>query len=204
MIKPLLEIRSIPISFEYKNTDASLEYKLGEAELHIEREKKGLKIKTKQPEIKINSVNMRNSTEFKTVTKLISDFAQKGIQAAHEATARYAREGEMMTKLYLKTNAIAQICAQRVKNDVSFELGFTPSEPLDISIDPGGVMIEYEADKLKFNWRISNNKFEYTPWDLEFIIKQYPRLDIKYLGEPFKVPLSANSNKVNKSFYGMA
>lgn len=204
MIKPLLELRSIPISYEFKIKDASLEYKSGKAELHIEREKRGLKIKTKKPEMKINSVNMRNSTEFKTVKKSISDFAQKGIKAAHEATARFAREGEMMAKIHLKSNAIAQICAQRVKNDVSFELGFTPSEPLDISIDPGGIMMKYEADKLKIDWRISDNKSKYTPGDFEIIINQYPRLDVTYVGSPLYVPPSSSPDKIRESFYAIA
>ena len=54
--------------------------------------------------------------------------------------------------------------------------------------------IQYEMDKLNFDWRIENMQFNFTPGDIEFTMTQRPEVVIKYVGEPLYVPPSSNPN----------
>ena len=52
--------------------------------------------------------------------------------------------------------------------------------------------IRYEMDKLNFDWRMNEPKFEFTPGDIELSVTQQPDVIIKYVGGPLYVPPSAD------------
>ena len=54
--------------------------------------------------------------------------------------------------------------------------------------------LQYEMDKLNFDWKISNERFEFIPGNIEVFIKQHPDIIIEYIGDPMYVPPSANPN----------
>ena len=64
--------------------------------------------------------------------------------------------------------------------------------------------VSYSDGTLSINYQISNAaavdtsadipEFEFIPGSIEFIIKQMPKLDIEYLGDPIYFPRSADPN----------
>ena len=54
--------------------------------------------------------------------------------------------------------------------------------------------IRFEMDKLNFDWRVNQTKFEFIPGDIEISVKQKPEVIIKYIGGPLYVPPSADPN----------
>ena len=52
--------------------------------------------------------------------------------------------------------------------------------------------IRYEMDKLNFDWRMNEPRFEFTPGDIELTVTQQPDVVIKYVGGPLYVPPSAD------------
>ena len=193
-MEPLLEIKTIPMSFEMKINRARLELATTDATFEVSRGKGGLQMQMKPAKIKIDTVEARYSAGLKSAMHLISDVAKKGVQAAYEATATYAREGNLMLDINIMDNPIPEIAMKKFISDVSFNIGFIPSTGPDISWDTGGISMSFAMDKLDFDWNIERPQIEFIPGSIEFIISEYPSVEIKYVGTPIFVPPSANPN----------
>ena len=192
---PLIEIKSVPIEIEMKVTDAKLEYARGTADLEISRNDGGLSIKSRPIRLNIDTFEARNSIS-PTPARAIAQKAQEGQQSAYEATAAYARQGQILLTAKVGEDAIAQIAAQQQSQNVKTNVGieFLPSVGAEISWDPGDMQIRYEMDKLNFDWRLSHPTFEFTPGDIQISVTQQPNVEIKYVGGPIYVPRSSDPN----------
>ena len=92
---PLIEIKTVPIEIELKVSPAKLEYTRGTADLEISREEGGLSIKSRPIRLNVDTFEARNSM-FPTTATRIEQGAEKGKQAAYEATAAYAQQGQLL------------------------------------------------------------------------------------------------------------
>ncbi|WP_324824534.1 DUF6470 family protein [Sinanaerobacter sp. ZZT-01] len=191
-MKPLLEIQTVPISIEFKVTPAIRQKTEATAELEITREKNGLRIKSHPIQLNIDTFETRSSL-FDTPLQSITTFAQKGKEAAYAATARFAEEGNMLLDIHLNEDALSKIGASRIaEQEKDFNIAFLPSAPPDINWTPGDIQIQYEMDKLNFEWKTNQGNFEFVPANIEFNITQHPQVIIKYVGSPLYIPQSAN------------
>lgn len=192
---PLIEIKSVPIEIEMKVTDAKLEYARGTADLEISRNEGGLHIKSRPIRLNVDTFEARNSI-VPTPARAIAQNADKGQQAAYEATAAYSRQGKILLNAKVGQDAIAQIAAQQQSQNVSTNVGieFLPSVSPDINWDKGEMQIRYEMDKLNFDWRMNHPTFEFTPGDIQISVTQQPNVEIKYVGGPLYVPPSSDPN----------
>lgn len=199
-MKPLIEIKSIPMSIELKINKATYELASGDASVEITRDNGGLQMKIQPTKLNIDTFEARNSTPFKSTMRSNAEFANKGIQAAYEATANYAREGNMLLDIHVNDNIITDIAYQRVNREMmskQFNLGFTPSEPIEIEFTPHDLYIKYEMDKLNFDWKLNRPEMEFTPGNIELVIKEYARVELEYVGSPLYVPPSADPNSMH-------
>ena len=194
-MKPLIEITTVPIQIEMKTTNAKLEYARGTAEMEVTRDQGGLSMKSRSTRINIDTYEARNSVT-PTLARRLEQDAQKGQQAAYEATATYVDQGQMMMKTKWGEEVITQIAQQTAMKDVKLGVGmdFIPKVGPEITWDPGEMNIRYEMDKLNFDWKINKGGFEFTPGDIEFTVTQKPEVIIKYIGGPIYVPPSADPN----------
>ena len=193
-MKPLIEIRTIPISIEYRVTPAQIERKNIKAELEISRDKKGLSIKSRPIKLNIDSFEARNSVS-PTPMRSIDDNASFGKQTALNATATIAHEGTMMLNIHLRENVIPQLATERFSPpQADFNIKYIPDQPINMDWLPGELNIEYEMDKLNFDWQAHRDNFQFTPASIEFTIAEIPRVIIEYVGGPIYVPPSANPN----------
>ena len=191
----LIEITTVPIQIEMKTTNAKLEYARGTAEMEISRNEGGLQIKSKPIRVNIDTFEARNSIT-PTLARRIEQDAEKGKQAAYEATATFVQQGQMMMKTKLGEDVMQQIAEQAMMKHTKLgvAMDFIPKAPAEITWDPGEMNIRYEMDKLNFDWKISKFGFEFTPGDIEFTVTQRPEVVIKYVGGPIYVPPSADPN----------
>lgn len=193
---PLLQIRSIPTSYEMITNNARLEYEQPRPSYVLSRQRGGFQIENTPARIRMDTTELRASIGLKSVGRAVSEAADAGMSAALEAAGRYGDEGSMLMDSR-NTSAIADIGAQRVSSTIETMLGFAPSAPTEISFDPHQLSIRYEADKLQFDWRTSNSiNATFIPGSIEFKIKEYARLEIEYLGKPVYVPPSASPDFV--------
>jgi len=191
----LIEIKNVPIEIEMKVSHAKLEYSRGTADLEISRNEGGLSIRSKPIQLNIDTFEARN-TIMPTTMRSIEQRAEKGKQAVYEATATYARQGQLLLKAKIGQEMVTQFAAEAVAKDIKTNVGidFIPSVGPDISWDPAELNIRFEMDKLNFDWRLNQTQFEFTPGDIEISVTQRPDVVITYIGGPIYVPASADPN----------
>ena len=196
-MKRLIEITTVPIQIEMKTTSAKLEYARGTAEMEITREKNGLHIKSRPIKLNVDTFEARNSLS-PTLARYLEQGAQKGRQAAYEATATYARQGQLLLEARVGEELITQFSEEAMMKDVKTNVGldFLPKVGPEITWDPGEMNIRYEMDKLNIDWRMGEGEFKFTPGDIELTVTQRPDVVIKYVGGPIYVPPSSDPNYV--------
>lgn len=196
-MKPLIKIETVPISIEMKISRARVDRKSQSTNLDLRRAKKGLSISTRPTKLNIDSFNARN-TVFPSTFTSIKQFAQNGINAAYEAIARISEEGKMFTNLHLDQDPIPEIAASNFLGSApNYVIQFTPSEKIDINWEPHSIKMQYEMDKLNFDWKLGRSEYNFVPGSIEFNIKEYNRVIIEYIGGPIYVPPSADPNYTN-------
>lgn len=193
-MEQLLEIKTIPMSLEMKINKARYEIAAINATFEMTRNKGGLQMQMKPAKLKIDTVEARYSAGIKSAMRSVNDFAKSGVQAGYKATATYAREGNLMLDIDIMDNPIPEIAMKKFMSDVSFNLGFIPSTGPDISWDTGGISMSFIMDELNFDWNIERPQINFIPGSIEFIISEYPSVEINYIGTPIFVPPSANPN----------
>ena len=190
----LFKITSVPIQYELKINNARLEYSRSRAELEISRNDGGLSIKSRPVKLNLDSTEARNSV-VPTTARSVAQTAQAGKEAAYSATAQMAQEGHLLLNAKIGEDVIGQIMQQRTAAPTGeFQLGFTPSAPVDINYEAADLTINYEMDKLNFDLKIANGNFEFIPGNIEMSITQRPEVRIEYIGGPIYVPPSADPN----------
>ncbi len=190
---PLIEIQTVPIKIKMTTKDAQLQYTRGTAEMEVSRGSGGgLKIKSRPIQLKMDTFEARNSITPTTV-RSIEQYADEGKQSAYEATSAYAEQGKLYLNAKLGQDVVNQVQEQRTANELyrSSVMEFLPKEGVDIQWDEGEMEIQYEMDKLNFDWKIEQGEFEFTPGNIEISVEQHPDVIIKYIGGPFYVPPSA-------------
>ncbi len=194
-MKRLIEITTVPIQIEMKTTNAKLEYARATAEMEISREKNGLKIKSRPIKVNIDTFEARNSLS-PTLARYLDQNAERGKQAAYEATATYANQGQLLLETRIGEELVTKFAQDAMMKDVKTNVGidFLPDPGPEITWDPGELSIRYEMDKLNFDWKMGEGSFEFTPGDIEFTVTQRPDVVIKYVGGPIYVPPSSDPN----------
>lgn len=193
MTYPLIEIKSVPIQLEMKVTDAKLEYSHGTVDMTVTRDKGGMRIQSSPIRVNLDTFEARNSV-FPTTATRIRQNAAAGKQAAYEATATYARQGQLLLQARIGQNLESQFAEESQTKNLKTNVGiqFLPTQGADISWDGGQMSIRYEMDKLNFDWRTEQGDIQFIPGDIEFSVTQNPDVVIKYVGGPLYVPPSAD------------
>lgn len=194
-MNPLIEIKSVPIEIEMKVSHAKLEYTRGTADLEISREKGGLSIRSKPIQLNIDTFEARNSV-VPTTMRSIEQSAQRGKQAVYEATAQYARQGQLLLTAKVGEEMVTRFAAEAQAKNVKTNVGidFIPKTGPELDWQPSELNIRFEMDKLNFDWRLNQQHFEFTPGSIEISVTQRPDVVITYVGGPIYVPRSSDPN----------
>ncbi|MDD3395448.1 MAG: hypothetical protein EOM28_11715 [Clostridia bacterium] len=194
-MEPLLKITSVPLQLEMKVNNARYEYHNSNAQLEITRDEGGLKIKSDPIKLDIDSFECYNSVNPTTRTS-IKDAAEQGKLAAYEATATYAQEGKLFLNAKIGEDVIDQIVTSKMEVSTNVGIAFTPTARPELNWSDPEMTIQYELDKLSFDWKVMNGNFEFIPGNIEISITQQPDVVIEYIGSPIYVPPSADPEYV--------
>lgn len=193
-MQQLLQITTVPAQIEFKVNNARLETVQAPAELQVSRQKGGLTIRTKPIKISIDTSRAQYSAGIKTPFQSVADNASYGKKVAYEATAAYAEQGNMLLNIHLNSNPFAEIAMLKLEKNTESMLTFIPSVGPDISWSDPEINIEFQMDRLNFDWKINRPEVKFIPGNIEFNIKEYAKITFEYVGEPIYVPASANPN----------
>ena len=192
-MEQLLKITNIPIAFEMKVQHAKLEYKNASADFEITRNEGGMRIKSSPIQVNLDTFEARNSVN-PTVATSIEQYAEKGRTAAYEATATYASEGHLLLNAKIGDDVLGKIIqnhTDQFAQPSEYNIEFIPKSGVEIDVQDGNITIDYQLDKLNFDWKTQQCTFEFIPGDIEIMISQMPAVRIEYVGEPLYVPPSS-------------
>ena len=189
----LLQIHTVPIKIEISVTHAKVDISSQQASFNLTRNRGALSIDHAYPKLSIDCAAMRSSMNQKSPLELTRDFAQQGIQAARDATARTAEE----RYAYLATqnkNAkpVCEMARSHIQHNVQLVSASIPSVRPQINWEPQQLKMQYEKDRLVYDWRANHPEINATPGSVEFRVSQYPKTEITYIGRPIYVPPSAD------------
>nr|WP_312577359.1 DUF6470 family protein [Sedimentibacter sp.] len=194
MIKPVLEIKTIPMSMEFKINKAHYEISNENTSIEIKNGNGCIEMRMEPIKLNIDTLEL-NSVKSKHITKnSLEHYPLQSKKAVYEATASYGEEGSMTINIQIMNNPVSDIALQKFNSDVSFNYGLSSATESDTSWNPQDISIRYEMDKLNFDWKVNRPQINFIPGNIEFIIKEYPKLEINYIGTPIFVPPSADPN----------
>lgn len=178
-----------------KVVPARLEMKQAQTKLKLSKRNGQLSIRSQNIKVNINTREMRNSLGYKDMIAMARDASERGTQAARDAVAQYTETGNQMAQIHKGAN-IPDILYSRLVRDAATEMVFLPSVGAEISWEPGSVEFNYTPSELSFEWERIKKSMEFVPGSFAGEIKQYPKVEIEYLGDPIYAPPSANPDFV--------
>lgn len=196
MIPNLLQITTIPIQIEIKITNAKLEYAEDtQPKVNITTKNGGYVMEAEPVKLNIDTYEARKSLGYGHMNDadMLKQKAQDGFSIAFQGTARVAQEGDQLAR-GMTPSEIA-INNARAGATVETIMEFLPKEGADITFDEGKLNIEYQMGSQDFDWNIQTDRpMEFIPGSVELIVRDRPRVEIEYIGDPIYVPPSANPN----------
>lgn len=190
-MEQLLRISSVPISVEITVNRARLQYNNQLPKVQVTRERGGFQMEAEPIRMNMDSTKMRDSIGLKSPDTLMRDCKSESMKITYQAIASMVQDGNRL----METNSYtpARLAAARNMKSIETVLEFLPKEGPEISWSGGTLSVKYETDKLNFNWDLHPKQaFEFVPGNIEFQVKDYPKVNIEYVGEPIYVPASAN------------
>ncbi len=198
-MEPLLRIETIPIEYQLQIQRPRLEMRQADNPQGImEKTPSSLKINTQNIQVRLDTTEMRSSIGLKSAKTLISDAATYGKRVALEAVGEMSRYGDEISQIQNGVT-VAGLIKQKMLDQPDTVTVFLPSTGPVISWAPNQMNIQYDAGNLAFEWQVNQNVMNYVPGKFEMLIKQYPKVQIEYLGDPNYVPPSANPNYEEES-----
>ena len=197
MIPNLLEITTIPIKIEIKVTNAKFEHNddYSQPKVNIKTKDGGYVMEAEPLKLNIDTYEARKSLGYGHMndSDMLQQKAQEGFSIAFQGTAKVAAEGDELAR-GMSPSEIALNNA-RAGATVQTIMDFLPKEGADVTFDQGQLNIEYQMGSQNIDWDISQETpMEFIPGSVEFIVRDRPRVEIEYVGEPLYVPPSANPN----------
>ena len=192
----LLQITTIPIQIKIKVTNAKFEYPDDrQPKVNITNTNGKLVMQAEPLKLKIDTYEARKSLGEGHMTDgdLLQQKANEGFSIAFQGTAKVASEGNSLAR----GMSASEIAIQNARAGATVEtvMEFLPKTGADITFDEGKLNIEYQMGEQEFDWDIKSQlSMEFIPGSVELIVRDRPRVEIEYVGEPLYVPPSANPN----------
>ncbi len=193
----LLQITTIPIKIEIKVTNAKFEPTEGDRQpkVNITTKNGGYVMQAEPLRLNIDTYQARKSLGYGHMNDadMLQQKAQEGFSIAFQGTAKVSQEGDQLAR-GMSPSEIA-INNARAGATVETIMEFLPKEGADITFDKGTLNIEYQMGTQDFDWDLKPElPMEFIPGSVELIVRDRPRVEIEYVGEPLYVPPSSNPN----------
>lgn len=197
MIPNLLQITTIPIQIEIKVTNAKYEPAEDDRQpkVNISTKNGGYVMEAEPLKLNIDTYEARKSLGYGHMTDgdLMAKKAKEGFSIAFQGTAKAVSEGDQLAR-GMSPSEIA-INNARAGATVETIMEFLPKEGAQVTFDAGKLNIEYQMGDQEFDWDVMPQlPMRFIPGSVELIVRDRPRVEIEYVGDPIYVPPSANPN----------
>ncbi len=191
-MEQLLDITNVPVSFELKVHRAKLEVSSNAQKQQNIECRSNLSIRRASKRLRMDTYEARNETRSRTASSAAPISTGNSILESLGATASMTKEGNLLMDIQFNNNTLGSIAFQHAQPSLGTQIGI-PSGSANFDWDPQQLFNQYEADKLSFEWRTQNKPhLEFTPASVEYVVKEYAHVEIKYVGKPVYVPPSSS------------
>ena len=195
----LINITSIPIEYKFNIEPARLEMKAAQnASQTMTVDPSQLSIRSRNIEVRLDSTNLRASLNQRDPSEFARYLGNQGLQTAYENIGDRVQFGNQISQIQDGVT-IGAVVQQKMLQQPTTYTTFIPSAGIDMSWQPQELKLDYQPADLNFDWQIMKNTMDYVPGKFNMEILQYPKIEIKYLGEPTYVPPSSNPNYEEQS-----
>ena len=170
-IKPKLEIttRAARLYIQQKNRP---QFKIGHS-------RPQMKIHRRMPQLRIDRSDVNNALNRYSTIDLTFKVASEARQAALDAVARIASEGDRMANIYQRHNNISQIIVDRSQKSVSINSSAMPMTAIDW--DPGQMDIEWSPNEFSLEWMIDKAlDIVFQPHSVDIRVVRYGEVRIEF------------------------
>lgn len=197
MIPNLLQITTIPIQIEIKVTNGKFEHseEYTQPRVNIKTQNGSFVMQAEPLKLNIDTYQSRKSMGYGQMKDgdMLKQKAQEGFSIAFQGTAKAVSDGDQLAR-GMSPSEIA-LSNARAGATIQTIMEFLPKEGADITFDGGTLNIEYQMGTQDFDWDIHpDSPLEFIPGSVELIVRDRPRVEIEYVGDPIYVPPSANPN----------
>lgn len=193
MVRPLIEITTTPAKYEYEVTRARLEMTQEKPTVERRTQRASLNMRLQAGRVEMNSVRRRSDMGFKGVVDQANSQADRGRQAAMEATSRYADMGNQLAKINTGANIPDSIYGQSLIHNQG-NLVLVPVSPIDIHYVPAELAVDYQPGEMQADWNIGRARLDFVPGSFALNFTQYSSISFHYTGGPIYAPPSADPN----------
>ncbi len=191
-MRPLLTIETVPISIEYKYKSTAADPVAQSAKLRISTADTGVTIKSNPISIRMDSFNANESEAGGS-----KQYSSPDLSFSYDATARYADGGSLQMDIRLMGSPIEGLDFQRVERSIENVMGTIASTISDLPSAGRDMRINFQIGGLSLDsGAFSKSDISFIPGDLEFEVKEYPKVIIKYIGGPIYIPKSSDPDYV--------
>lgn len=195
MVRPLLEITTTPARYEYEVMRARLQISQEKPQVKRTVRRATINMQSQAGRFEMNTVRRRSDMGFKGVVDRANYESDRGVQAATDATARYAQVGNQLAKIDKGANVPDTLWGQSMHHNKG-ELVLVPLSPVELNYVPASLVMDFQPGEMQSNWNVGRAKLDFVPGSFELNFLQYASINIEYTGGPLYVPSSADPNFV--------
>lgn len=172
-----INISTQPIRLDYTTSNAKLNLQTTQPKMQIERTPAIVEISQPQGVLTIDQYPCRYSIGIKNIADFARDNAALGRRTAMDTIARIAQEGDQLTRIETRSNAIADIAANSTVSDV-YDITYAYIALPDIHYQANPVQFNPKEGKLDFTIHPGILQGDYQPGNVDIQVTQYPSIKI--------------------------
>jgi hypothetical protein len=176
----LLGIQTNPGRMEMNSTQPKIEMQSQRPEVKIIRE---------PIKVLIDQREAFASAGLKNVARILRENAQKGIQSVHEYLAKYSADGDLLSNIQNRTDAITDIVVRDSYTEKFVNIGVMPSERPKFEVQ-GSLQFHPKSfteaihNGVSFSVTPGNLNIQYTPAQIRIFVRQYSSIHFRYVPDP--------------------
>jgi Tfp pilus assembly protein PilX len=179
---PQIRMESTFAKIGIETQSAQLQIQQPHADMSIEQPKAEMMVDRRPSRLTIDQTRAFEDANLKSVSRMIDDAAQAGYQAAMNAIASKAQDGD---ELMMIEHGFSALPNQAQRNSetppADFNIGWIPSHnSVKINYDPGETNIRWNSQPVKIDVRPNKPIIDYYPGKTNIYLQQKNSLRIDF------------------------
>lgn len=180
---PQIRMESQMARIQMEQHNADIELRQPQADLSIEQPKADVSIQTTKGKLTIDQTQAWEEMNLMSTRRHIEKFAEEGMSATSEGTARRAQQGTELMKIENDSNTIySQAKANSGEQERLIGFKYVPSVfSVKIDYEPGTTEIDIVANKPNIDVTVNKPELTFNRGGAQISMAQYNELHIDYV-----------------------